>query len=334
MLLAPKLKKGDTIGIFSPSKPITTEAPDRYERAKAFLTDKGFRLVEGSLTGQSDFYRSGTIAERAAEFNALVRNSEVTCIISTIGGMVTNSMLPYVDYKQLRRTPKIVMGYSDMTALLLGIYAQTGLVTYYGPAVVASFGEFAPFADLSFDYFWPLVSGAVPPPHTLPTPAFWTDEMIPWQEQIRSKVQAPNELLTICGGQAQGRVIGGNLNTMAGFWGSPYMPEIRQGDILLIEDSLKDIATVERSFSLLKVNGVFDRIGGLILGKHEQFDDLGTGRRPYEVLLEVLDGAPDFPLLAEFDCAHTHPMLTMPLGCQVMLDATAQTVTLASPWIG
>jgi len=334
MLLAPKLKKGDAIGVFSPSNPATATAPKRYARAKTFLEGKGFRIVEGSLTGKQDFYRSGTIAQRADELNELIRNPEVTCIISAIGGMVSNSMLPHLDYEQLRRTPKIIMGYSDTTALLLGIYAQTGLVTYYGPAVVASFGEFPPYADLAFDYFWSVVSGEAAVPYTLPTPEFWTDEMISWEEQACSKTQVPNQLITVSSGQVRGRMIGGNLNTMSGIWGSPYMPEIRQGDILLIEDCMKDIATIERSFSLLKLNGIFDRIGGLILGKHELYKDMGTRRKPYEVLLEVLGGAPEFPVLAEFDCCHTHPMLTMPLGTEVLLDATAQTVTLLGPWIG
>lgn len=128
-------------------------------------------------------------------------------------------------------------------------------------------------------------------------------------------------------GRAQGRIIGGNLNTMQGIWGTRYMPEIRQGDILLIEDSLKDAADIERSFSLLKLSGVFDRIGGLVLGKHEKFDDLGTGRMPHEILAEVM-GAVDFPVLAQFDCCHTHPMLTLPIGAEALLDADTQSLTL------
>ena len=95
---------------------------------------------------------------------------------------------------------------------------------------------------------------------------------------------------------------------------------------------MKDIATVERSFAFLKINGVFDKIGGLILGKHEGFKDGGSGRKPYEVLLEVI-GDCHFPLLADFDCCHTHPMLTLPLGCMVTLDADKQTVTLMEKWI-
>ncbi|HAS3151713.1 TPA: LD-carboxypeptidase, partial [Vibrio cholerae] len=96
------------------------------------------------LTGKSDYYRSGSIRERAEELNQLIRDPNVRCIMSTIGGNNSNSLLPYIDYEALRNDPKIIIGYSDVTALLLGIYAQTGLITFYGPALVASFGEYPP----------------------------------------------------------------------------------------------------------------------------------------------------------------------------------------------
>ncbi len=332
MILAHSLKKGDTIAFFSPSSPITAKAPVRFERAQKFLRDKGFHLVAGGLTGKADYYRSGSIEQRAGELNALIRNPEVKCIISTIGGMNSNSLLPYIDYEQLKVDPKIIVGYSDMTAILLGIYAKTGLVTYYGPALVASFGELSPYQDMAFEYFAGIVMDDPRPPFSLPTPPFWTDEFIPWEEQDTPKTGTPNQLVTLNPGMATGRLIGGNLNTMEGLWGSPYMPDIQKGDILLIEDSQKDISVIERSFSLLKVNGVFEKVGGIILGKHESFRDLETGRKPYEVLLEVM-GQPQCPILADFDCAHTLPMLTAPIGCQVALDATNQKITLLGEWI-
>jgi len=333
MILAQRLKKGDTLAFFSPSNPATAFAPKRFKRAVDFLESKGFNLVAGNLTGKSDFYRSGTIAERAEELNSLIRNPEVKCIMSTIGGMNSNSLLPYIDYDELIKNPKIIIGYSDMTAILLAIYAKTGLVTYYGPALVASFGEFSPFLDLTYEYFSNILVNPAKPPHTLPTPAFWTDEFINWEDQTGPKVQNENKLITANPGNAEGRVIGGNLNTIGGFFCSPYMPEIKDGDILFIEDCLSTIATIERSFSMLKVSGVFDKISGIILGKHEQFKDSGTNRKPHEVLLEVID-KPNFPILAEFDCSHTHPMLTLPIGCNIRLDATNQTVTLIGEWIG
>lgn len=333
MLLAPALKPGDTIAVYSPSAHATVFAKERFERAKAYLMGKGYRILEGDLTGKHDYYRSGTIQERAAELNALIRNPEVRAIMSAIGGMNSNALLPYIDYEAIIGDPKIFIGYSDVTAILLGIYAKTGLVTYYGPAMVASFGEFAPLVDQTLEAFEDIVCGRASLPHTFRTPKAWTEEMIDWNQQTGPKSLKANALVTVVPGKCEGRLIGGNLNTLQGIWASPYMPEILPGDILFIEDSLKDIATVERSFAHLKLCGVLDRIGGLILGKHELFKDSGTGRRPHDVLLEVL-GTPSFPMLAEFDCAHTHPMLTLPLGCQVVLDATEKTVTLVRPYIG
>lgn len=331
-MLPKRLNLGDTIAVFSPSSPATATVVERYKRGKKFIEDKGFKFVEGSLTGKSDFYRSGTIVERANELNELIRNPEISCIISAIGGMNSNSLLPYIDYRALIKNPKIIVGYSDVTAILLGIYAKTGLTTYYGPAIVASFGEFPPFVDETYRYFTDIVMDNASNPHTLPIPDFWTDEFIDWKTQDRGKTQTTNQLITVSGGTATGRLIGGNLNTMEGIWYTQYMPEIKEGDILFIEDSLKQIHTIERSFSLLKLSGVFDKIGGIILGKHEKFDDCGTGRKPYEVLMEVI-GVADFPILAEFDCCHTHPMLTIPIGCNVELDATNKKITLTEDFI-
>lgn len=327
-----KLKIGDSIGIFSPSSPITYSCPKRFKRAKEYLQNKGFNIIEGNLTGKHDFYRSGSIKERAEELNELIRNPKVKCIMSTIGGMNSNSIIPYIDYEAFKRDPKIIIGYSDVTAILLAIYAQTGIVTYYGPALVASFGELPPFIDYTYKYFEEIIMGGTKIPHIFEVPEYWTDEYINWELQDRSKENRENKIITVFEGVVRGRIIGGNLNTIQGIWGSKYMPEIRNGDILFIEDSLIDAATIERSFSLLEVNGVFDKISGIILGKHELFDDLQTGRKPYEILLEVL-GDRKIPFIAEFDCCHTHPMLTLPIGCRVELNATEKKVSIIEDWL-
>ncbi|WP_346876530.1 S66 peptidase family protein [Clostridium sp. UBA5712] len=326
-----KLKKGDFIGIFSPSSPITYSCPKRFERAKKYLQDKGFKIVEGNLTGKYDFYRAGSIKERAEELNNLIRDPEVKCIMSTIGGMNSNSLLPYIDYEAFKKNPKIIIGYSDVTAILLAIYEQTGISTYYGPALVASFGELPPFVDATFKYLKEITMDEIKIPYVFEIPQYWTDEYVNWETQDRGKEERENRWITIYEGVARGRVIGGNLNTMQGIWGSKYMPEIKDGDILFIEDSLKDAATIERSFSFLKVNGIFDRISGIILGKHELFDDLKIGKKPYEILLEVL-GNKKLPFIADFDCCHTHPMMTLPIGCEIELDATNKKVSIIEEW--
>ena len=297
LLKPPGLRPADTIGFFSPSSAATAWAPNRFARAKAYLAAQGVELKAGSLTGERDHWRSGSIAARAEELNGLIRDPEVRAIMSVIGGSNSNSLLPYLDYEALKRDPKIIIGYSDVTALLLGIHARTGLVTFYGPALVASFGELSPLVDETLAGFNQICqAGGAAVPHTVPTPTQWTDERLDWEQQTRAKQCLPNRLISVGSGRVRCRLIGGNLNTLAGIWGSPYMPPIARGDILLLEDSQ------------------------------------GSGRRPLDILLEVV-GEPTFPILAEFDCAHTHPMLTVPLGIQAELDLDRQTLTLCEPWL-
>ena len=341
LLLPPPLAPGDAIGFFSPSAPATAFAPTRFERARGFLEQRGHPLVAGRLTGRSEGYRSASPRERAEEFNALVRDPRVRCVMSVIGGSNSNGMLPHLDYDALRRDPKIIVGYSDVTALLLGINARTGLVTFHGPALVASFGEFPPLVEETWAAFAAVVGGPGRGRFELPAFPQWTDQRIEWEQQREAKQTRPNAVRvhaarSEAGGEAgrviRGRLIGGNLNTMGGIWGSPLMPEIRRGDILLLEDSLKDIATVERSFTMLALNGVFDRVAAVLLGKHELFDDAGTGRTPMDVLRETLDGRP-VQVLEGFDSCHTHPMLTVPLGVAAELDLDRGTVSLLGPWL-
>ena len=153
-----------------------------------------------------------------------------------------------------------------------------------------------------------------------------------WETQDSTKPTYTNKWQFIGNGEVRGRIIGGNLNTMAGIWGSQYMPEIELGDILLIEDSLKGIETVERSFAHLMACGVFEKVGAIILGKHELFNDKGTGRTPLDVLHEVLNGK-NVPILYGFDSCHTHPMLVTPLGVQVSIDFDNETIELESQWV-
>ena len=326
-MLSPTLRCGDTVGIISPSTPISAVCPKRYNRGISYLKSRGFKVKEGILAGRSDFYRSGTIEERAEEINSFIRDKEVRCIMSSIGGMNSNSLLPYLDYEALAKDPKVIVGYSDVTALLLGIYAKTGITTFYGPAQTASLGEFPPFVDETFESFMDIAGKSISLPYTYPTPQNWTEEFIPWETQDRGKTGISNELITASGGKAEGRLIGGNLNTMDCIIGTPFMPQIKEGDILFIEDSLKDISDEERSLSHLKLSGILNKVGGIILGKCEGFDDRHSGRFPEDVLLEIL-GKPHIPILSRFDCGHTHPMLTLPIGAKIKLDADKKEVTI------
>ncbi|MFD1738467.1 S66 peptidase family protein [Bacillus salitolerans] len=325
MLKPNALKNGDTVGIITPSSPAPVLFKERYRRGLTQLEKMGFKIIEGSCSKEIQAYRSSSIRARAEEINELIYNDDVKAIISTIGGLNSNSLLPYIDYEYLKSSPKVVMGYSDVTALLLGIYAKTGLTTFYGPAIVPSFGEFPEMLPKGKEYFEDIVKLKKRAPFSLEVPLEWTEERLDWNSQIRGKEMSKNEgWITLREGNATGRLIGGNLNTMSGFMGSEFFP-ILKGAIFFIEDSSKDMAIQERSLSMLKVAGVFDEIAGLIIGKHEHFNDLGSPFSLNELIIEII-GDTNIPILSNVDIGHTFPSHVFPIGIEVNLDATKGTI--------
>lgn len=327
-----KLKVGDKVGIFTPSSPATVTARKRYERAKSFLESKGLVIVEGNLTGKSEVYRSGSPKARAAELNELLRDPEVKMVMSTIGGTNSNSLLPYIDYEALKRNPKIVVGYSDATAIILALYHKTTITTYYGPALIPSFGEFEPLVHDTYQYFEDYFMDESSLPYEVPMPRYWSDEPVNWLDKTKEKTLYQNEWITRNTGVAEGRLIGGNVNAMYGFIGTEYFPPIKNGDVLLVEDCAKNASIVEKNFAMLKMHGIFEKISGIILGKHEGYDDLGTGKKPIDLLMEQLDGK-EIPVLGEFDTCHTHPMHPLAIGKKVKLDTKTKTVHCVEEWI-
>ncbi|WJE17159.1 LD-carboxypeptidase [Halobacillus sp. ACCC02827] len=328
----PGLHIGDKIGIFTPSTPATVTAKVRFERAKAFLEGKGFTIVEGRLTGKTEGYRSGSPKARAEELNELLRDPDIKMVMASIGGTNSNSMLPYIDYEAFRTHPKLVVGYSDATAVLLALYHKTGMTTYYGPALIPSFGEFEPLVEDTYRYFENYFLKDMKLPYEVPMPPYWSDDPVNWLHQTGKKKLFDNAWITRNEGTAEGRLIGGNVNAMYGFIGTEYFPPVKEGDILLIEDCMKDASTVEKNFAMLKLHGIFDRVCGVLLGKHERYDDLGTGKEPIDLLMEQLDGR-DIPVIGEFDTSHTHPMHPLAIGKKVRMDTQTRTVQCVEAWI-
>ncbi|WP_371068973.1 S66 peptidase family protein [Sediminibacillus sp. JSM 1682029] len=326
MIKPRKISGGDKIGIITPSAPAPVKFKQRYQRGLEQLRNLGYQVVEGKCSTRQQAYRSGSIKDRAEEINAFFYDEEIKAIISTIGGTNSNSLLPYIDYEVVKNNPKIVMGYSDVTALLLSLYAKTGLATFYGPAIIPSFGEFPEMLPKGLEFFQHVVTKQKNAPYTLEIPEKWTDEMLDWHTQNRAKKMYINEGWNcLREGKTTGKLIGGNLNTMSGFLNTEYFPDLTDS-ILFIEDSFKDMAVEERLFSMLKVSGIFDKISGLIVGKHEQFDDLNAPFTLDELLLEVI-GDRDIPILTNVDVGHTFPSHVFPIGIQAELDADHGNIT-------
>jgi len=262
------------IGYYSASTPITALSPHRFARAQHFLAAQGVHLVAGTLTGQQDHYRSGSIQQRADELNTLIHDETVDVIMATIGGANTNAILPYLDYAYLNQHPKTIVGYSDATALLLAVQSQAPVCrVIYGPALVASLGEWSPLVETTWRNFMAIYQTPVQQSVTVTAPAKWTDEAANWEIYDHPKHLLANQWHYTSQPVLSGRLIGGNLNTMYGFLQSSYFPQLTDQDILFIEDAEKDAATLEKNFVMLQLAGIFKQVNGIILGKHALFDD-------------------------------------------------------------
>lgn len=329
----PNLKKGSTIAIFSPSTPITYDAPYAAEKAETFLKEKGYHVKFGSRYKQSDSsYRSGTARERADELNELIHDDSVDCIMAAAGGYVSVSMLPYIDYEYLKKYPKIIVGHSDVTSVLLAVYRKCGIQTFYGPNFVTSFAHNVYYSDFALAAFEKAVNHQLP--CAVDFPEFYTDEVTDWysggaefENRAAKENMIKNSLTTLSHGRATGRLIGGNTDNFSLLYGNPFCPEIKQGDILFLENINETADFFERMIANLYTFGIFNKISGLILGKTKGYDDIDSGKTEWDILKEII-GEPDFPILADADCGHTVPICTLPIGADIELNADDKTITL------
>ncbi|HVZ38725.1 MAG TPA: S66 peptidase family protein [Candidatus Kapabacteria bacterium] len=325
-LIRPRpLQPGATIGIFTPSSPANVWYREKYLHGVRALEVLGFRVVEGSLTARAceQGYRSGTPEERAAEFMELIENSSVDCMMATIGGMNSSSMIPFLDFDVIRAHPKIITGYSDVTSLHLAILAYSGLSTFYGPALVPSFGEWpAPLAE-TVESFLAATQRHVSGRRRIVPPERWSNHLRDartdaWRNEDRIFRENPG-FRTLNPGSVEAPVIVANLNTMLTAAGTAYFPDVT-GAILLIEEMNAPYSLEERSLRHLSLLGVFDRIAGLIIGKPEMPESQGAPFTLDDLVLEVVGRRP-YPIVSNFDCSHTHPMLTIAQMTTIALEA-------------
>ncbi|BBH54390.1 S66 family peptidase [Fluviispira sanaruensis] len=327
-----KIKLGDTVGIFTPSFPANVTFKEKYLHGISELKRIGFNVIEGDLTRKSinQGYRSGAPQERAQEFMDLIKNSNVDFLMSTIGGYNSSSMLEYLDFEEIRTQRKIIVGYSDVTALHMAILTQAQLSTFYGPAVVPTFGEWPHVLKESFASFFVMGSDSSMINYTLPIFEKWSNHFRDattheWKSVDREYF--PNAGYKVLSpGVVDGSVVIANLNTLCSLAGTKYFPDLNN-KILLIEEQDAPFAEEERSLTQLKIMGIFNIIKGLIIGKAELLNSQGAPFNYDELIMEVV-GTKKYPIISHFDCGHTHPMHTMAQMISIKLDASTSDVKI------
>jgi len=329
ILKPPAIPEGGTIGVFTPSFPANVRFRDKYEHGKSVLRSLGFHVVEGSLTANctDEGYRSGRPESRAAEFMELIMDDNVDALVATIGGYNSASMIPFLDFEEIRRHPKVICGYSDVTSLHLSILAFSGLASFYGPAVVPSFGEWPTVIDETVESFKMSTMENNGYPLTLRRPVSWSNH---WRDAVTNAwkdadrdYQSNFGWRTLRAGRAEGLAIVANLNTLCTATGTPYFPNLSE-KILLLEEMDTSMSRIERNLRHLQLLGAFDNLVGLVFSKSESFN---TEQAPFsldQLVLEIVGQHANFPIILDFDCGHTHPMLTLAQMSHLQIDASEE----------
>jgi muramoyltetrapeptide carboxypeptidase len=296
-----RLVKGDTIAIMGMAGAMRD--PKILSGFIQIMEQQGFNVKVGQTVNKTFGYLSGSDEDRANEFNDFVSNPIIKAILFVKGGWGCGRVLDKIDYEQLKKNPKIILGFSDMTSLLNAIYQKTGLITFHGPVGNSSWERF------SLNSFLDVVCrGGV---------SFQKPEFS--QLQLFSAWQS---------GEATGELIGGNLTVFCSLLGTPYWPSCA-GKILFLEETHEEPYRIDRMLNSLRLAGVFDEISGIIFG---QFNDCNA-EKPLEsftleeVVRHQLKGY-SFPVIWGAPIGHVKDKWTLPIGMQVTMNAEETSLKL------
>ncbi len=290
MKRAPALRRGDVVRVIAPAGPFEPEA---FTKGLAVLARRGYVPRYGKGLFARARYLAGSDERRVAEWDEAVRDPEARAIIAARGGFGTMRILDRLDLAPLLRAPKVVVGFSDLTAVH-GLLAQQGLVSVHGP-VVTQLGRLTRSAVTAF--FRLLESPAPPPPMT--------------------------RLARVASGRGEGPLVGGNLTLLAHLAGTRYFPSLR-GAVLLVEDVRETPYRLDRSFQTLRLAGTLERLAGVVIGHLTECDDQRVKGR---IVLAECFASLGVPVLAGVPVGHEAKNHAVPLGARVRVDAEARALT-------
>jgi muramoyltetrapeptide carboxypeptidase len=286
----PMLKKGDIIGIVAPSRHIH-EFKLQIEASVFLLKKMGFKIVFGKNFKKKLSASAGTAKERAADFQEMFERKDVSAIFCALGGDSANQLLPLIDYKLIKKNPKIILGSSDITNLLLAINKKTSLMTFHGPNIK----DFGRISKKSLTFLLDLL-----------------------ELKNRKKIIFPGKMSVIKSGRASGKLIGGNLLIINSLLATEYVPNLK-GSVLFWEELEDDISDIEFELTQLKLSGVLNQISGMIVGNIKE--NPSTKKRELEIVFKELACGIDIPIIKVDYFGHgVKDFFTFPIGANATLD--------------
>lgn len=323
-VIPPKLGRGDLVRVVTParSRALVMEH-DRTTFIEQRFAELGLRLSYGAHVDERNLFDSSSVASRVDDLHDAFADPGVKAISTVIGGFNSNELLPHLNFDLIAANPKILCGYSDITALQHAILARTGLVTYSGPHW-STFGMRDHFEQTLSWFCAALFNEA---PIELRPASQWTDDL--WFADQDNRTVVPGDgWWELQPGSAEGRIIGGNLCSLNLLQGTPYMPSL-DGAVLFVEDdNMSDAPTFARDLTSLLQLPEASGVRGLVIGRFQQVSEVS--RRHLVETVAIQPALAGLPVLANADFGHTNPLMTFPIGGRVSLevgDRTTLTIT-------
>jgi muramoyltetrapeptide carboxypeptidase LdcA involved in peptidoglycan recycling len=319
-IIPPRLKAGDEIRVIAPANsmqlPFITE--ELKKTATGRLEAMGLRVSFGKHINEKDEFESTTVENRLADLHDAFSDKNVKAIITVIGGLNSNQLLGGIDYELIRSNPKILCGYSDITALQHAIYAKTGLVTYSGP----HYFTFGVKHDINYTeaYFKKCLF------EERPFEVKPCVDVSEWSSKKSQYVDYKNiGPWAIRNGKGTGKIIGANLGTFNLLQGTQFMPKLKNCVLFIEDDYLANAEIFARELqSLFQLPGA-DTIRGIVVGRFQ--GDSAVSRENISKIMEItVKGG--IPIIANADFGHTHPHITFPIGGKASVAAEDGKVTL------
>ncbi len=337
-----KLKPGDTVGIVSPSWGGPSLFPHIYENGLKVLREWGLVIKEFPTARKDDVFLRANPQFRANDLNDAFADPEVKAIFASIGGNDSVRILPFVDKKLVADNPKILMGYSDTSTLHVLANLQ-GLVTFYGPSIMAGFSQMESLpanfkAHVQAMLFEPKESYDYQPYGQ------YSDGYPDWSNKANLGQVNPPKVDDgwhwLQGeGTIQGELFGGCLEVLEMMKATDFWPprEFWQGKIFFLETSenkpsLHYIDQVLRNYGM---QGIFDQIAGLVFCRARDFSESEKLELEANIISVVATefGRSDLPVIANFDVGHTDPQLILPYGVKAEIDCNRKTIRLIESWL-
>jgi muramoyltetrapeptide carboxypeptidase len=327
-VFAKALAPGDTIMFVAPAKYLDEE---RILLAKKRLEEMGFKVRMPENLFRKHGFLGGSDDERASELMRAFTDPDVDAVFPGTGGYGTTRIVDQLDYDAIRRNPKILIGFSDITGLHIAINQRTGLVTFHSPVPEYGLGSDNNLSPLAAKWFWrALLAKKYHDPVGDGLRLGYTIETRPRDGDKSGDAEVFVDVppaIAITKGKARGRLIGGNLSVLHALMGTPYEIET-DGKILFLEDVGEAPYRVDRMLSTLRLAGKFDKVSGVVLGAFTARE----GEAEWDEDASVSDVFRDYfanlgvPVLANFPVGHVRYNTTLPVGALVELDANEQTL--------